>query len=187
MKCFWFPALAVRRLTWGFIFGPGNPNAAIASMLRPLKGFAPIWGKKKTKHIGLRNRHRSDNCRWAASSKPHRWIRDGIGCRKKSSSWQDSCNSICRRQQWQSFSFIWDGACRDTNRHYERTFQTCRQDMFGKKTWDKNTLHCKLGWLPYRSEISLHQHNHCSDITTAGINHTTPRNTAKSISPERAF
>lgn len=30
-------------LTWGFILGPGNPNAAIASRFGAPKGFPPIW------------------------------------------------------------------------------------------------------------------------------------------------
>lgn len=34
------------KLTWGFILGPGNPNAAIASMVGAPKGFPPIWSIK---------------------------------------------------------------------------------------------------------------------------------------------
>lgn len=33
--------------TCGFMFGPGNPNAAIASMLGTPKGFPPIWQSRR--------------------------------------------------------------------------------------------------------------------------------------------
>lgn len=50
------------------------------------------------------------------------WIGDGIGRRKKSSSWQNSCNSICWGQQWQSFSLIW-------NRSYRKVKSGIRREQ----------------------------------------------------------
>lgn len=44
-------ATSSRELTWGFMFGPGIPMAAICSMLgapRPPNGVPPIWGNRQT-------------------------------------------------------------------------------------------------------------------------------------------
>lgn len=43
------------------------------------------------------------------------------------------------------------------------------------------------GYLTDQRRVPLVQHKHCSDITIAGIYHTTPMNTAKNRSPECVF
>lgn len=120
-------------MTCGFMLGPGNPNAAIASMFGTPKGFPPIW-KTIHKHrlmktalwehynchdAAARRHQRTDWARmWVdkkfsfslVDKKSYRCIRERRG--QKTSSWQISRYSVGRRQQRQSFSLIWNWSCR---------------------------------------------------------------------------
>lgn len=98
-----------------------------------------------------------------ANLRSYRLIGEGIGCWKKSSSWQNSCNGVCWRQQWQSFSLIRNRSYREIKTGMRRERHLCTHQLqrrhFGKRQRKKVfTLHfSKLGstkWLPYRSEKS---------------------------------
>lgn len=135
----------------------------------------------------------SENLYERVSLKSYRWIGDGIGRWKKSSSWQNSCNSICWRQQWQSFSLIWNRSYRKIKTGIRRELHTFEVKIKKRKRKEKvftlhfSTLGTTIGYLTDQRWVPLVQHNHCSDITIAGIYHTTPMNTAKNRSPECVF
>lgn len=119
----------------------------------------------------------SENLYERVSLKSYRWIGDGIGRWKKSSSWQNSCNSICWRQQWQSFSLIWNRSYRKIKTGIRRELHTFEVKIKKKKK-KRKSLHTAFlnirhnNWLPYRSEMSslsstqsLQWHNYCWNIS----------------------
>lgn len=67
-----------------------------------------------------------------------------------------------------------------THTHY-------REDILEKKKKKKSVHISSHVYLIHQRRVPLIQHNHCSDLTIAGINHTTPMNTAKNRSPECVF
>lgn len=105
------------------------------------------------------------------------WIGDGIGRWKKSSSWQNSCNSVCRRQQWQSFSLIWNRSYRKIKAGIRTELQ--RRHVGKDKEKEKKSLHTaflqirfnKNGYLtdqrrvPWIQHKSLQWHNYCWNIS----------------------
>lgn len=62
-----------------------------------------------------------------------------------------------------------------------------REDILEKKKKKKSVHISSHVYLIHQRRVPLIQHNHCSDLTIAGINHTTPMNTAKNRSPECVF
>lgn len=111
------------------MLGPGNPNAAIASMFGTPKGFPPIWKSIRKHRVrkgvlwgsttamtlqqGVPNAltgHEYTKEPGLMDLKSYRCIRERRG--KKTSSWQISRYSIGRRQQRQSFSLIRNWSCR---------------------------------------------------------------------------
>lgn len=104
--------------------------------------------------------------------KSYWWIGNGIGRWEKSSSGQNSCNSICWRQQWQSFSLIGNRSYRKIKTGIRKELHTCELQRRRKRL---HTAFLKIRhnkWLPYRSEKSslsstqaLQWHNYCWNIS----------------------
>lgn len=71
---------------------------------------------------------------------------------------------------------------------HSHTHTHTTEKTFWRRKKKKKSVHISSHvYLIHQRRVPLIQHNHCSDLTIAGINHTTPMNTAKNRSPECVF